>query len=856
MKRLFRTGMLLSLLSTAVLADIRLEGHQHIGAEQRNDLTPADPVTREQMLAYPTRFHLTQPSTITAVALENPLSLQDHLPEVWINGVSRPGSLSGNTFTFSSPLTLSSGTHTIFPDPGCLDTSDPANEIGAPCPGDKVNDIGFSAMVLLSAQDSSSIMLTQRRNVGDDHDIDDDYEDDLSSPSAWYPDASGGLIVDIPFALSTPQILAEVRLYRVRDVNATDGTVAINGNLIGTVPANVGSVTDPLILPVATSLGAGAHTLTVTSGTISDGNRDTFSWDDIILVFGNAVGGVSGDFNIVDAAGDGLNGVITTKRSGVSFELDVVALDATGTALNEAYEGSVSLDLLDASDDSGALDSFGCRSTWGVVQGLGSVSFLASDAGRKRFSLSYQDALRKARVLARSGDNTQFGCSRDAFAVRPDQLTVRASHADSLTAGTSQTLNQTGASGSPVHRAGRPFTVQVTAYNALGNITSAYNGVPEMNIASTIRGTRQGSLTADSWTGTGSGTLETQTARYSEAGTFNLQVRDADFALVDVGDGTPVSERIIDATVGVGRFVPDHFRLLSRNTPSLGPACTTFTYIGQPFSFSLSPIAEIEAVSASGSRTLNYTGLLFKLPGQAGAPSYTAINALDSSPLILDTSLVPANDNPITALSGGRAQVQYATSAQLSVPRGAAEPSFDLEVQLVAGALTDSDGISYADPVTTPLSFGEASVGNGIAFDGGGQQQRFGQLFVRNAYGSELLPLEVIYGTEVFVSAAQGFRQESADSCTTVSSTALSGDLAAVTSVSNIEAVNLGQAQIRLAAPQPASIGNVTLTVGGPLWLGIDADGDDVYGEAASGVASFGVHSNDVDEQIYLRETF
>ena len=849
MRTALGTGLLMLLLSSAALADIRLEGHQHIGDEERNDLTPADPVTREQMLAYPTRFHLTQPSTITAVVLENPISLQDHLPEVWINGVSRAGNLSGNTFTFNSPLTLSSGTHTIFPDPGCLDTSDPTNEVGAPCPADEANDIGFSAIVLVSAQNSSSIMLTQRRNVGDDNDIDDNYEDDLSSSNAWYPDASGGLVVDIAFTLPTSQVLAEVRLYRLRDVNATNGTVAVDGVSIGILPANVGSVTDPLIIPVATALGSGPHTLTLTSGTISSGNRDTFSWDDIVLVFGSGVSGVAGDFNVVDPAADALSGVITTKRSAVSFDLDVVALNPT-------YVGSVNLELLNASDDSGALDSFGCRSTWNVVQGLGSVNLALSDAGRKRFSVQYQNVMRKARVLARSGDNTQFGCSTDAFAIRPNVLTVRASHSDSLTAGTGLTLNQTGSSGSPVHRAGRPFTVQVSALNALGNTTSSYDGVPELSVSSTILGTRLGALTADTWTGAGSGTLQTQNARYSEVGTFNLGVRDADFASVDVGDGTPVSERVIETTIGVGRFVPDHFQLLSRNTPTFAPACGSFTYIGQPFAFSLSPVAEIEAVSASGSRTLNYTGSLFKLPAQAGAPSYTAINALDASSLVLDTSLVPANDNPITALAGGRARVTYASAAQFSVPRGAAEPSFDLEVQLLAGSLTDADGVSYADPLVAPLRFGEASAGNGIRFDGGGQQQRFGQLFVRNAYGSELLPLEVIYGAEVFVSAAQGFRQESADSCTTVSSTALSGDLAAVTSVSNIDAVNLGQGQIRLAAPAPTTIGNVTLTVGGPLWLGIDADDDDVYSEAASGVASFGVHSNDVEEQIYLRETF
>lgn len=851
MRRLL--AFLLLCLGGPASADIRLEGNQHIGDNQSSTFIPADPVNRQRMLAYPTRFHLSQPTTITAVRLENAISLDGQIEAIWIDGIALAGTLSGSTFNLSSAITLSSGIHTIFPDPGCHDASNVRTE----CPLGEENDIGFSAMTLVSAQTSTSIMLSQRRTIGDDNDQNDDYEANPTEVNAWYPDTPEGLSTTIPFTLSQPRVLSEVRVYRLREVNVVSGAVTVDGTSIGTFPANLGTMTDPLVLEPGLALAAGNHALTITSGAIDASNRDTFSWDDIILVFGSPVSGQLGNFNAVNSGANAVTGRLTTRRAGVSSTVDLVALEPSSGSINALYLGTVTVQLLDAADDSGALDASGCRSSWSVAQTLGTTTFGALDLGRRAYTFSYGNVLRKARIRVVGAASS--GCSTDAFAIRPDSLAVTVSHANASTAGTSSVLNEGSSGGSNTHRAGQPFTIQVRGRNAATSTTSNYDGTVELRVASTGVGAVPGTLSTQSWTAS-AGTLRTDNARYTEAGTFTLGVRDAEFAIVDAAD-TPAADRVISSSVIVGRFTPDHFRLLSRNTPALAAACGTFTYIGQPFGFSILPLAEIEAVSASGSRVLNYTGNLFKLGSQVGASSANALNPLSGNPVVLDTTLITTNDTRVTALTQGRARISFGNAAttgssvQVSVPRATPEPAFDLEVQLQAGAIVDSDGVSYADPTVLPLVFGDASAGNGIAFAVGTRSQRFGQFFVRNGYGSELLPLDLPYGAETFVSLDQGFQQELADSCSAVSATALSGDLAANTSVSSIGTLLLGQGAIQLAAPNPLATGNVTLTIGGPSWLGTDADGNGIYDEPASGQASFGLYRQ-AEDQIYQRETF
>ncbi len=851
MSRFIATSLALCLgaLCLPGRADIRLEGHQHIGDLQSTQFIPADPVTRARMLSYPTRFHLTQTTTITGVKFVDPVSIENQIIAVYLNGVANAGSLNGagDEFTLNSPVTLSAGIHTIFTDGGCFG---PDKSVFTNCGTAEENDFSFSALILRSAQTSNSINLTQRRTIGDDNDSNDDYEEDLTAVNPWYPDTTEGLFVDIPFTLSQSRVLSEIRFYRMRGVQSSNGQVQINGVTVGNLVGLDRVLYDPFTISPApgVTLAAGTHTLRVDSGAISDTNRDTFSWDDLILIFGQPAGASTlGSFNVVGKGGNGLSGTIKTQISDKNVDVDIVALNLLKNGINSLYVGTVNLKLLNAADDSGTLDASGCRSSWTTLADLGNTSFGTGDGGRKSVSPKYYGATRIARFLATDTVTGNYGCSVDAFAIIPDGFNITASHATPTTPGTVEKLDNTGTgSGSKFHRAGRPFTISVEALKAPN-----YDGTVELEISSLIRGNGSGQLTADTWSGTG--TRVSNNARYSEVATFNLRAFDSTYANIDAAD-TLAANRTVAATKGVGRFTPDHFRLQTQITPVFNTSCGFFIWMGQPFAYQTLPQATIQAVNVAGGRTLGYNGDLYKSP-TVGASTFNAINRATLDPVALDLSGVSGNEVSIVQIGPGLVRVSYGLdNSSLIVPKVNPRSNMQLDIEHVSGAITDSDGVTYADPFVTPLKFGDASANNGIAFSAPGNRFRFGRLFVRNGYGSELEPLNMVYGVETYVGDLQGYSPIN-DNCTPAPATALSGDLAGVTSVSSVSTVSAGLGQIQLAAPSPVTVGNVILTIAGPSWLGRDDNGDGIFNEAASGQGTFGVF-READEQIYMRETY
>lgn len=844
-------GALLLGVAAQARADVLLLGSQHVGDDENGAFTPSDPVTRAQMRSNPSRFHLSQSTTITAVRFENVVSLSNQIEGIELDGdgVLRTGTLSGKLFTLTSPRTLSAGTHTIFPDPGCFDGSG----VRATCPAASENDIGFSALTLVSAQTSTSHNLNRRRHIGDDIELlNDNYLGD------YYPDEPDllptAMRADIAFYIDTPRVLTLIQFYRLRGVNTPLGSeaqVLIDGQLVGLL-ASSGDPLDLSVSPVRL-LSAGTHTLSVIAGTTAPGNRDSISWDDILLLFSAPSVGTPGRFNAVDTTDTNkVSGNIRTKVSAAPFTLDVVTLDLAGTAQLAEYEGTVSVELLDTNSDSGAVDAYGCRSSWlPPVQALGSLTFTPADAGLRSLDISYPNVLRRARIRVTDANTGIAGCSTDAFAIRPLNFGVEVSDGTPSSAGTTNLLDDTGTGGNRTHRAGQPFTVRATARNAAGATTSAYTSSPVLSVQSTIAGGVAGTFTVGSWSG--AGTRRTNTARYSEAGTFNLRVRDSSFANIDAGD-TSLAEREIDGVVGVGRFTPDHFHFVSR-AGQLAPACGTFSYEGQPILFSTAAQFVMQAVSAADTPTLNYTGSLFKLATPTPAVwDYSAANGNTSGVAMSPTTAAVSGQD-----SGMGVVTLNFSTAPLSVLRDQPRAPTDLELQLAAASgITDADGIAYND--TQVPRIGQAADGLGIAFDvGTNNQVRFGRLFVQNAYGSELMPLDVPFGTEYFVGsgASGGFTRNLADSCTTVAAPALSGALVASTSVQSITAPLLaGLGSLRLAAPTGAATGSVNLLTTPAAWLLGDSDRNGVYDNAIESLATFGLARSRGEQQIYLRETY
>lgn len=481
-----------------------------------------------------------------------------------------------------------------------------------------------------------------------------------------------------------------------------------------------------------------------------------------------------GGFNAFETStpAGSITGVIRTKVAGAAFDLAVVALNTTKTGVFTTFTGDVKVELMDTSDNSGALDTnTGCRASWTSVLATTTLNFAAADAGRDDVGFTENNAWRDLRLrisYPATGTPTVIGCSTDNFALRPASFaSFGASDADWQTAGTARSLTNTAAAGGAVHKAGRPFTVRASAVNAqaVPAVTTNYTGTPTATI-SACAGT--GCTAAFGTLSLGlaavAGVIDDPTASYDEAGAFNLQLTDTSFAAVDAADGSTAAERTIaSAVIGVGRFVPDHFDVTLLVSPVLktfdSTSCATrsFTYVGQPFGYLTTPQATVLARSASGATTANYRGALWKIDTitQAYAPAMPAVPGLDVS---------SATSPALTSNNNGTGVLAAAATDTLKFDRPAAAPiaPFNAAISLdwsVGDASESAVAGNGTIATTTALSFSP------IAFDAGAEF-RYGVLKLASAYGNELVNLPLPVQAQYFDGVR--FAANSADHCTAV----------------------------------------------------------------------------------------
>lgn len=564
----------------------------------------------------------------------------------------------------------------------------------------------------------------------------------------------------------------------------------------------------------------------------------------------NAVVGGVGAFDAVEV-GFAVASALYTKVAGVAFDVDILAV--AGGLIDTGYRGDVDIYLIDARDNSGVLDANNCRNSWSLLAYLGQERFRNPDNGRVTLSGTiYADAVSEVRLGMIDG-NGDYGCSSDAFAIRPDRFEVLATDATATTAGTARSLTQTGAAGTPTHNAGRPFTIQVRALNAGGAVTAGYDGSPSLTATGSVLGANLGGFAAGGITNT-AGIARTDTATYSEAGAFTLEAADVAFTSIDNADGTPLAQRRIGpATLNVGRFTPDDF-LVAFNSPQLDSACGAFSYIGQPLAWGLAPSASVTAINAGGGTTQNYAGSLFKLGVSAITNGLFLSNSgslLDAQPLVTVTELGNGLADLLFDTAGGGLQLARPAAAQLP---------FDLELRLQAD-LIDGDGVAYS---ANPMAVGDTSAGNGIAFSAT-KTQHYGRLRLLNAYGSELLDLDVPVRVESFasLSGTGGWVSRSDDACTdgtailpadiTLDESLLGNGSAGQTTAGAVSIVG-GAGRVPLSAPGATGrvLMNLDLSASYP-WLRPDSDLDGNHADPATANASFGLYADDA-RRVYSRE--
>jgi len=537
-----------------------------------------------------------------------------------------------------------------------------------------------------------------------------------------------------------------------------------------------------------------------------------------------------GDFNAygTSTAPGAITGVITTKRAGTTISLDIISVNAARTAILTTFTGTVRVELLNASDNSGAFNSAtACRSSWTVIQTLTtSLTFAAGDNGRKTVSFteanSYPNA--RLRITYPTTSPTATGCSLDNFAVRPDTYSsYSVTDNDWQTAGTTRTLNNTTVPGGTVHKAGRPFTVRATAVNGAGTpaTTTNYTGAPTPTLtdcgASSACPSTLGTVTLGS--SFAAGVLTATTASYSEVGSFNMQLVDTAFSAVDAGDSSPADctatgRYVCSSTLAVGRFVPDNFAV-ALNTPGFGTACGTFTYVGQKFNYTTAPVITVTARNFAGGTTVNYAGAFWQITSASlTGKSYTSATGT------LDTSGITGTDPVIASVGSGVGTLTFGSGTGLFFTRATPVAPFDADISLAINLNADADGVTiYA---SNPARFGQATAGNGIAFSSG-KPMRFGRLVIRNANGSQLLPLPVQVEAQYWSGApTNAFITNTLDNCTSIASANdamgnytgnLSGSPTCETAISGGGPLSMGRRTLLLAAPGSGNNGSVNVTV-------------------------------------------
>jgi MSHA biogenesis protein MshQ len=358
-----------------------------------------------------------------------------------------------------------------------------------------------------------------------------------------------------------------------------------------------------------------------------------------------------------------------------------------------------------------------------------------------------------------------YGCSSDQFAVRPGNVTLT----------TTATAVAPSASNLPAIKAGASFSLRATTST---NSTDAYSG---SLMQDTSKLTAQ--TPAQDSTQANGGTVGNLTpvsllanaaavnATYSEVGYLYLAAqafRDTTYTAVDgntdcVSGSTSTTLSsgkygcVIGTTssVSLGRFYPSQFAVVST---AFAPGCGSFTYMGQPLTVS----ASIQAQNAAGAKTNNFSGAFAR-----ASVLHQMENDNNGSPL--DVARLTGLGSPVWTAG---AYPFVATGFSRPVPPAAPDGAFDnldIGLQVVPTSASDTAYLidRNMDASTTACTADPAGTSSGTCKAvriATGAKVRFGVVKLQNAYGSELLALDVPVQAQYF--NAGGFVANSSDSCT------------------------------------------------------------------------------------------
>ncbi len=554
--------------------------------------------------------------------------------------------------------------------------------------------------------------------------------------------------------------------------------------------------------------------------------------------------------NAVEVGANPVSGQITTKTAGTAFNLDIVALNAARTAQDSAASGDVLLDLLANTTTGVALDGNNCpTSSTALTVGTATLTAGKASVAMGAIANSWRDVRVRMRYPA-TGTATVTACSVDNFAVKPAALSAIASHGDWLTAGDT-TLANSATSGGVVHKAGQPFKLRITGYNAVNTVTSNYNGSPTASSTCVLpaSGCLAGTLSVGSYSAS-AGTVSSSTATYSEVGTIAATFVDSTYASVDSDDSAAscAGFHACASAIQIGRFVPDHYDVSAIQTPVLqtfASACASrsFTYVGQPFGFYTLPRARITAKNAAGGTTGNYRGNLWKLSPNGHFGSSWRCRKSDGTAcgsVRISTPGFSAEQVSINNDGSG----DFTWPADEDFPNGLSyqfnpttPPRAPFNAEIGLGILisdnSESAGCGLPSCIIRDSQDGASPTwGTQIAFDAG-NAFRQGRLRLSNAMGSERLPLPVRLTAQYW--NGEGWVNNPADDCTALaaptltffSQTADNQLTSGETTASYLATLVAGSGNLRFSAPGIGNFGYMNVSATAPDWLKYNWDGVD-----------------------------
>jgi len=356
---------------------------------------------------------------------------------------------------------------------------------------------------------------------------------------------------------------------------------------------------------------------------------------------------------------------------------------------------------------------------------------------------------------------------------------------------------------------------------------------------------------------------------FSGGGGFNAGVTFNEVGIIEIaaditdldylGIGAAETVRMKSKSGYVGRFSPAYLSITSFIDGDFANANVSgvvpFTYIGQDFTYDVThPSFVVSAFSALNTITTNYTDNLN--PGDDWAkldadsvsfvtPSADASqNGADTiTPMVISYTEDPLDFDVVDNGAGTygfefRDDVySYDKDANSQVK------PFSSDISLVINNVTDTDGVATSSGETlspTPVDL------------------RFGRLRMENAFGSELNDLIMNYHLEYYdVIGASPFWTRHDDADTTV----VPGDIDAVPGNTAATAINPtllpGKFDITLSAPLVEVVETITnqIDASGEPWLQYDWDGDGLFDNNPSALATFGIYDGD-PVQIYIQQIY